>query len=397
MSDPFSTHLPLLLKIVNATKGDVLEMGIGTGSTPALHEICAAQGRRLVSLDNNPRYVQEFAAKYQSPLHEFHVIEDWTKADIEKPWSVAFVDQKPAISRHLAAGRLANHAEYVVCHDTEPEMMKKYHFSRIFPLFRCRFDDALRPRTTVLSNLVNLDWLIRAYPDLTVLHYTANHLDDTRPHFVKAVREQMFKAVGDDYPMIAISQKPMPDFPGEVICLGDIGRSPVNIYRQILVGAKACSTPFVACCEDDVFYNESFFRTHRPPMQTFAYNFNRWGCYTWSDPPVFSYKNRPVCNQLIAPRELLIEALEERFAKYPDPAKINLKYFGEPGRYEKHLGVTVREWEPFAIPIPNIVFSHSEALDYLRAGKRKALGPWRRAELPFWGTAQGMMDLWNGQ
>jgi hypothetical protein len=43
--------------------------------------------------------------------------------------------------------------------------------------------------------------------------------------------------------------------------MGDIGRSHLNIYRQILEGCKAATTKYVAMAEDDILYSESHFHS----------------------------------------------------------------------------------------------------------------------------------------
>lgn len=231
--------------------------------------------------------------------------------------------------------------------------------------------------------------------DLTIIYYTSNWLDTANPEFLRSTRKQLNKVAGD-YPIISVSQRPVA-FGNRMICVGEIGRSHLNIYRQLLAGAKEAKTPFIATAEDDILYSHSHFRTHRPPPNRFAYDLNRWGINTWVQPPTFGYRARPVVNQLIAPTELLIEAMEERFAKFSDVPddQVPISFWGDPGRYEKQLGVTVREIECFAAPEPSIVFSHEEAFGYLNHGKRKSVGEFPRTELPGWGTAEKIMELWK--
>lgn len=152
-----ATHLKLLMEVIAVSTGPVLELGIGAGSTPALHQVCTKQNRRLVSYDNDPKYFTEYADRYRSPLHEFHLVTNWDDADIEHFWSVVLVDHRPAARRRHEVARLANRAEYIVCHDTEPGIDRFYRYSRIYKLFKSRLDDAGVPRTTVLSNFHSMD------------------------------------------------------------------------------------------------------------------------------------------------------------------------------------------------------------------------------------------------
>ena len=218
--------------------------------------------------------------------------------------------------------------------------------------------------------------------DLTVLYYTANLLP---PGFASAVRAQLMLAVGDRYPIFCISQGPL-DFGSAQINVGTIGPSVLNLYRQVLLGAKVARTPYVALCEDDTLYTPGHFDSYRPDLDTFAYNHNKWALYTWG-PAVFSAKtNRSVLNQCIAPREQLVRALEERFEHEYTPERVQ-KHFAEPGRYERWLGVTIQKMVAFESPEPNIVISHEHALGFQQLGTRKALGDRQCERLDPWGTA----------
>lgn len=224
--------------------------------------------------------------------------------------------------------------------------------------------------------------------DLTVIYYTANFLNES---FAAKVRRQLLIAIGD-LPLISLSKKPL-DF-GINICEGDTERSVINIYKAVLMGAKTASTRFVALAEDDTLYPPEHFYNFLPPEDTFAYNLCKWNIYSWSKPPFFSLKFRKTLSCLIAPRKLLITELEERFAKYPDVNNIPLKWMGEPGRveYEKQLGITPRKAVDFYSYVPLIVFSHPEALGYQIQGNKKKAGYIRALEIPYWGTAQNIME-----
>lgn len=235
--------------------------------------------------------------------------------------------------------------------------------------------------------------------DLTVIYYTSNYLEEQNPVFVENTKKQLLKAIGD-HPLISVSHKPM-NF-GQNICVGDIGRSHRNIYWQMLVGAKAAKTKYVAMAEDDILYSYEHFHTYTPKENKFAFDMQKLSLFTWGE-PIFTFRTkRMVVNQLVAPREMLIEALEERFARVPELHKlgktddwINSRW-GDPGRYENLLGVTVREKEEFYSQVPSIVFSHPKAFGYeTNQGKKKRLGDIRMIEIPFWGRAEDVLKLHN--
>lgn len=224
--------------------------------------------------------------------------------------------------------------------------------------------------------------------DLTILYYTSNTIPE---YFMKNIQKQIIVAVGDTK-IISVSQKPI-DF-GENICIGDIGRSAYNIYKQVLTAAKAATTEFVATAEDDVLYPPEHFQ-YRPQGDIFAYDVNKWSVYTWTQPPFFSKKERVNMTSLICRREPLIKTLEERFAKYPDPTNIPHSIFGEPGRFEGHLGITGLVKERIRTAVPHIMFSTQEALGFSNLGFRKAHSRERATELPYWGTVEHILSLYK--
>jgi hypothetical protein len=247
-------------------------------------------------------------------------------------------------------------------------------------------------------------------PSLTLIHYTSNYLDDKNPYFMENVRQQMIKAA-DGRPIVIVSQKPTMFGPNSTnVCVGEIGRSHFNIYWQILQGAKAAKTDWVATAEDDILYSPQHFNFHyfvKPQIieakEHFLYDMNRVSIFTWTRPPMFSYRfKRVVVNQLVAPRQMLIEAMEERFKKKEELEKLGWerrkieKFWGDPGRYEGNLGVTIRPTYEYNSWVPSIVFSHDLAYGYeVNQGKKKKLGDLRMIELADWGTASDMLKLWK--
>ena len=232
--------------------------------------------------------------------------------------------------------------------------------------------------------------------DITAIFYTANSLHEP---FAALVRGNLRHVLGD-IPLISVSQRPMPWF-GDNICVGDIGRSHLNIYRQILIGAKAAGTRYVACTEDDILYTASHFQLRPKKPKNFGYNLGKWSLMTW-DPrkrPLFSYRDRKVVNALYCERDLLVEAMEERFAKFAGVSddQIPISQWGDPGRYETGLGVTVRSTETNWSSLPNLVFNHEEAFGYLSRGTRKAHGFLTAYSVPYWGEPQTFINLWKAE
>lgn len=247
--------------------------------------------------------------------------------------------------------------------------------------------------------------------DLTVIFYTCNFIGE---EFASRIRKQLVESI-KGLPLITVSQKPMgmEMFEGHVgeyknICVGDIGRNHFNIYLQALAGAKEAKTKYISLVEDDILYSPEHFEHVSSPGK-FAYDRSIWGIYTWTKPPVFSWKGRRNLWTLICERELFIEAMEERFAKYPiemlreelakKSKKIShlKKIWSEPGKYEGQLGVRVRDWEFYYADQPSVQFSHPTSLGYLGLGERKKLGEIQRENLEPWGNCEKVLSIYNNK
>lgn len=149
----WGSHLPLLIRIFELSRGDILELGMGPFSSPILHWLAFDQGRKLVSYENDRGYF-DMHHSFHTDLHEINFVEDWSKIAIDRPWGLAFVDLSPAHLRREAITRLSSHTDFVIVHDTEPEAEKWHQYQDVFRLFKYRYDySKARPWTTVLSNL----------------------------------------------------------------------------------------------------------------------------------------------------------------------------------------------------------------------------------------------------
>ena len=152
----YGTNLPALIKAMEKTTGDVLELGMGVFSTPYLHYQCILSNRKLESYENYKDWM-DFFKDYECPNHEINFVEKYADAKIEKAWSVVLVDQTPDSSRAEEIKRLANYAHYIVIHDSNPSNYKVTHYDEIYPLFKYKTDwHGDNNRTTILSNFVDL-------------------------------------------------------------------------------------------------------------------------------------------------------------------------------------------------------------------------------------------------
>lgn len=152
----YGTHLPALIKAVSVSYGPILELGMGLYSTPFLHWACYQDKRPLVSLETDQEYCQAFKV-FETDYHQIKFVEHWDKADLSGHWGVVLVDHHPDSRRKEEVIRLADAADYLVLHDTNPRCDHKYKFSEIYHLFKYRKDYwTVKPYTTILSNSKDL-------------------------------------------------------------------------------------------------------------------------------------------------------------------------------------------------------------------------------------------------
>lgn len=154
-----STHMPMLIRTVQATSGPVLELGAGPYSTPLLHWLIAGSGRYLVTYDNVPLFYN-YAKRFQSRDHIVYLTKDWREIDQDNTyWSVVFIDHSGKIRDDSRRGgdaiRLKDRADYIVLHDTDNEDTCGY--IKMWPYFKYRFDwKYCKPWTSVVSNFIDV-------------------------------------------------------------------------------------------------------------------------------------------------------------------------------------------------------------------------------------------------
>ncbi len=234
-----------------------------------------------------------------------------------------------------------------------------------------------------------------------IIYYTDNNLEDT---LGPMVREKLLKS-SEGIPIICVSQKPI-DF-GKNICVGEIGRSHLSMYKQILVGCQATTADVVYMAEHDCLYTPEHFQWTPPTERIFYYNLNAWFVNmrrnTENQGMYFSpWGIRHANSQLVCYRKLLIENLTERIEKLEtgwtirrgirgaceagvaeDIAFIRQHDDGIP--YDKKW---VGKWkaETFKTVLANLDIRHNRNLTGWRRG-HKVCG-----KLPYWGEFKEIID-----
>jgi hypothetical protein len=109
------------------TKGNVIELGSGDGSTELLRKYCNEHKRNFYSYDSNKSWCEKTGATY---------ISDWDEARIWNPCSLLFIDHAPGEHRKFALKRMKDKAEIIVVHDTELNGGGDYGFEPYWSLFK---------------------------------------------------------------------------------------------------------------------------------------------------------------------------------------------------------------------------------------------------------------------
>lgn len=146
----WGSHLPALAACVCATKGAVLEVGVGHWSTPFLRRLCMASGRKLVSVDEDALWAGQFADQKRSH-HEVHFARynEFLKARATEEWSVVLLDHSPGFRRAQDALLFHGRSDYIVVHDYANEIIEG--FAPILERWPYREVAHFSPKTLVLG------------------------------------------------------------------------------------------------------------------------------------------------------------------------------------------------------------------------------------------------------
>lgn len=164
-------YYPLLYKALESTEGDVLEFGMGHGSTPLLNEYCTSNKRQLYSFDYN----EDWRLKFNNILNAYHesfLIQKWTRVyDTFKDAGVIFIDQSPGEERKFTIQNYKDTAGILVIHDTEPTGAGDYQVRQHFGLFKYKVEvQTAGAWATALSNEIDITkWVGETFKDYTIV------------------------------------------------------------------------------------------------------------------------------------------------------------------------------------------------------------------------------------
>jgi len=219
--------------------------------------------------------------------------------------------------------------------------------------------------------------------DFTVIYLTNNEL----PQEWCEYQQSVFLNAIDGADLITVSRTPM-NLPGLNLIQTE-PKSASNVYWQMLKAAKLVKTKYIIIAEDDTLYSSEHFTFFRPKDDAFGYNRNRASLFTWGE-PMFHWRNRLTNCALIAPTGLLIEALEERFAKHHILPEDRAGELGR-GMVDRNLGVKVRKCEEQYSKTCIIQLNHAYGLEERQRTQKKSYGQIKAYDIPYWGRADDLV------
>jgi hypothetical protein len=210
--------------------------------------------------------------------------------------------------------------------------------------------------------------------EMTVIYYTSDY---EKPSFEKKIQRALLDATGG-LPLISVSQKPI-SF-GRNICVGEVGRSSLNAFRQFQIGVSAAETKYVCSAEADFLYPKERFE-FIPSREDVFYCMNP--VYMLKDGVYFKCKD--ICEaSIIVGRRYVLDALEVLLHKKP---MWDTRLNGGPRLDRIFLD---RNVENVAVQTPIVTFKTKENMNAYDRHYRKQ----RTRKLPVWGTPMELSKVY---
>ena len=218
----------------------------------------------------------------------------------------------------------------------------------------------------------------KALPDTTVVYYTSNK----QPwDFEKRIQRRLLKTIGG-LPLISVSQKPMNL--GDNICVGSVGASSQNAYRQLLIGAAKATTRFIAIAEADCVYSPDYFFFQPPRDDTFYLAKPLYVLFAQrGKAKVFVNKPRGSESTMVANRQLLMDRLEFILKDIGEWGTLSANGDGWPYLLERNS--TLRE--RFITKYPSVTFKTDHQMHRRTPHDVNS----KTREIPYWGTATNLI------
>ncbi len=217
-------------------------------------------------------------------------------------------------------------------------------------------------------------------PQTTIIYYTSNRED---PAFEKRVQQNLLKVSGN-LPIISVSQKPVDLGPNSKnICIGDVGVSGFNMFRQVEIALNEAKTPFVTSAEADCLYPPDYFKFIPPSLHACYRDSN---LYVMPDFRSFFFRKKEgATHAQVIGREFYLKRLQELFKGAP-------KWSTEEKNFPKErIGVSdiFDEITYFETKNPVFQIKTHKGMRYYTHSDRTPID-----SIPYWGTGKKMREYY---
>lgn len=204
-----------------------------------------------------------------------------------------------------------------------------------------------------------------------IIYYTSNRED---PGFEMRIRETLLKNCGS-IPIISVSQKPINL--GKNICIGDVGASGFNMFRQVQIGLMNTDADLIISAEADCCYPPDYFE-FTPPRKDVCYrNSNLYVMPDLRD--FFFYKEEGATHAQIVGRDFYLSILNRLFKNAPEWNK-DEKNFPKERWHKEDVFDKVEHYRTIS---PVFQIKTHKGMRYYTHSDRVPI-----PEIPFWGSGK---------
>jgi len=153
MLDNWSTHIPVLLEVLNKfPNSKFLELGTGYSST----EQIVSKSDFSIHLETNLNWYNNMK-KFEKESHTIQHFQDFTTYEwncqyFEDEWDICFIDNAPGRSRQSNLIKLKDKCKLIICHDTEEILNNSFNYGWDFSEFKYIFTYTRYPVTTTVCS-----------------------------------------------------------------------------------------------------------------------------------------------------------------------------------------------------------------------------------------------------
>jgi hypothetical protein len=211
----------------------------------------------------------------------------------------------------------------------------------------------------------------------TIIYYTSNR---EKPDFEKRVQENILNCC-KGLPIVSVSHKPI-DF-GKNICVGDVGASGFNMFRQVQIACQNTDSDYVISAESDCLYPPDYFEFIPDRLDACYRDSNLYVMPDARD--FFFYKKEGATHAQVIGRKYYLETLDKLFKDAPQWSKEEINF-----PKERHKREDVFDHiEYFRTENPVFQIKTHRGMRYFTHSDRTPI-----SEIPYWGLGKKVREYY---